>query len=121
MKKIAYFGLFILASVLLACYIRSPKILIIGDSISIGYTPYVEEFFSGKAIVSHNPGNAQHTGTGQKNIEEWVGNEMWDIRASNTEDKFEAVYINLAGIKFRKIGLETELKYGSKHESNRNQ
>ncbi len=75
MKKRAYFGLFIIAIVLLAGHIRSPKILIIGDSISIGYTPFVEEFFSGKAIVTHNPGNAQHTGTGLRNIEEWVGNE----------------------------------------------
>ena len=75
MKKIAYFGLFIISIVLLAGHIESPKILIIGDSISIGYTPFVEEFFSGKAIVTHNPGNAQHTGTGLRNIEEWEGYE----------------------------------------------
>lgn len=78
-KKRAYFGLIIITMVLAACDVKNPKILIIGDSISIGYTPFVEEYFSGKAIVSHNPGNAQHTGTGLKNIEEWVGNEMWDI------------------------------------------
>ena len=56
-----------------------PKILIIGDSISIGYTPFVQEKFEGSAIVVHNPGNAQHTGTGLEKIEEWIGDESWDI------------------------------------------
>lgn len=58
---------------------NKPKILIIGDSISIGYTPFVKEYFTDKAEVFHNPGNAQHTGTGLKNIEEWIGKEDWDI------------------------------------------
>lgn len=56
-----------------------PKILIIGDSISIGYTPFVKSYFSEKAIVSHNPGNAQHTGTGLSEINEWLAKEDWDI------------------------------------------
>lgn len=56
-----------------------PKILIIGDSISIGYTPYVKKHFEGKAEVFHNPGNAQHTATGFQKIEEWIGEEDWDI------------------------------------------
>jgi len=56
-----------------------PRILIIGDSISIGYTPYVKQYFAEKAIVAHNPGNAQHTGTGLKNIVEWIGKEDRDI------------------------------------------
>ncbi|WP_296702905.1 SGNH/GDSL hydrolase family protein [Algoriphagus sp.] len=58
---------------------EKPKILIIGDSISIGYTPFVEEKFGDQAVVKHNPGNAQHTGTGLEKIEEWIGNEDWDI------------------------------------------
>lgn len=56
-----------------------PKILIIGDSISIGYTPYVKNHFTDSAIIKHNPGNAQHTGTGLKKIQEWMGDEDWDI------------------------------------------
>ncbi|MBB6324907.1 hypothetical protein FHS59_000522 [Algoriphagus iocasae] len=55
------------------------KILIIGDSISIGYTPFVQEYFSDQAIIYHNPGNAEHTGTGIQKIEEWIGEEDWDI------------------------------------------
>lgn len=56
-----------------------PKILIIGDSISMGYTPFVKEKLAQKAAVFHNEGNAQHTGTGLKKITEWVGDEDWDI------------------------------------------
>lgn len=58
---------------------KKPKILIIGDSISIGYTPFVKNHFADSAIVKHNPGNAQHTGTGLKKIQEWIGDEDWDI------------------------------------------
>lgn len=58
---------------------KKPKILIIGDSISIGYTPFVKKHFSDRAIVLHNPGNAQHTGTGLEKVKQWVDNEDWDI------------------------------------------
>ena len=58
---------------------KQPTILIIGDSISIGYTPFVKDHFQGKAIVKHNAGNAQHTGTGLEKINEWLGDEEWDI------------------------------------------
>ncbi|MEG3656160.1 SGNH/GDSL hydrolase family protein [Arenibacter palladensis] len=58
---------------------KEPKILIIGDSISIGYFSKVKEAMADKAIVMHNPGNAQHTGTGLEKIKDWIGNEDWDI------------------------------------------
>lgn len=65
---------------LLAGYIQDkPKVLIIGDSISMGYTPFIKENLSEKAEVFHNPGNAQHTGIGLKNIEKWIGGKDWDI------------------------------------------
>ena len=55
------------------------KILIIGDSISIGYTPFVRDAMLDKAIVVHNHGNAEHTGTGLAKLDEWIGDEKWDI------------------------------------------
>ena len=58
---------------------KAPRILIIGDSISIGFTPFVMEMFQGRAEVFHNPGNAQHTGTGLEMIELWLGDEDWDL------------------------------------------
>lgn len=58
---------------------ENPKILIIGDSISNGYTPFVQETLKDFADVFHNPGNAQHTGKGLKNIEKWIAEDEWDI------------------------------------------
>jgi len=75
-----YITSIILAFILLTeCKERKPKILIIGDSISIGYTPFVKAHFGDNAIITHNPGNGQHTGTGLEKIKEWIGKEAWDI------------------------------------------
>ena len=67
------------ATVISSCTDEKPKILIIGDSISLGYTPFVKANFADKAIIEHNPGNAQHTGTGLQKIKEWIGDGEWDI------------------------------------------
>jgi len=56
-----------------------PKALLIGDSISIGYTPHVVAALKGKVQVIHHRGNAQHTGTGLKMLDRWVGNTQWDV------------------------------------------
>jgi lysophospholipase L1-like esterase len=83
-KSIKHLGSFLLVFAMLvltlSCVVPDKaKILIIGDSISIGYTPYVKQELEKKAEVFHNPGNAQHTGTGLEKIEEWVGDNSWDI------------------------------------------
>jgi len=56
-----------------------PKVLIIGDSISIGYTPPLTEMLRGKAEVVHNPGNATHSAYGLKNLDAWLGDAKWDV------------------------------------------
>ncbi|MEE2889947.1 MAG: SGNH/GDSL hydrolase family protein [Planctomycetota bacterium] len=56
-----------------------PRVLIIGDSISIGYTPFVKQALKGRAEVIHNPGNAQHTGTGILKIDAWLGDGKWEV------------------------------------------
>lgn len=56
-----------------------PKVLIIGDSISLGYTPHVVEMMKPEADVVHNRGNAQHSGTGVKKIDDWLGDTKWDV------------------------------------------
>ncbi len=56
-----------------------PKALLIGDSISIGYTPHVIAALKGKVDVKHHKGNAQHTGTGLKMLDRWVGQTDWDV------------------------------------------
>lgn len=79
MRKSIFSFAVVIPLCLAAFSFRQPNILIIGDSISIGYTPFVKDHFQGKALVEHNPGNAQHTGTGLEKIEEWLGDEDWDI------------------------------------------
>lgn len=81
MKSIINQCLFVglLLTTLSSCNKSKPKILIIGDSISIGYTPFVKESLAAQAEVYHNPGNAQHSGTGLNKIEEWLGDQDWDI------------------------------------------
>ena len=56
-----------------------PKVLIIGDSISIGYFPFVKEALKDKADLVHNPGNAQATQKGLKELDTWLSAEKWDI------------------------------------------
>ncbi len=56
-----------------------PKALLIGDSISIGYTPHVVAALKGKVEVRHHRGNAQHTGTGLKMLDRWIGETKWDV------------------------------------------
>ena len=55
------------------------KVLIIGDSISMGYTPIVAEKLKGVAQVSRNPGNAATTGKGLESIDAWIGETKWDV------------------------------------------
>ena len=56
-----------------------PKALLIGDSISLGYTPHVVAALKGKVEVKHHRGNAQHTGTGLKMLDHWIGATEWDV------------------------------------------
>jgi len=79
MNKIIFRTSLLFLVFLTAFSLREPTVLIIGDSISIGYTPFVKKYFKGKALITHNPGNAEHTGTGLEKIDEWLGEEEWDI------------------------------------------
>jgi len=62
-----------------------PKVLILGDSISIGYFPFVKAMMKEKAIVTrpfHENGkaeNCQGTTNGLKNIDRWIGDTKWDV------------------------------------------
>jgi len=56
-----------------------PRVLIIGDSISLGYTAPVRTALEGKANVHRPPGNCQHTGVGLANLKAWLGDGRWDV------------------------------------------
>jgi len=56
-----------------------PRVLLIGDSISIGYTLDVRELLKGKANVHRIPTNGGPTTNGLKNIQAWLGTSKWDV------------------------------------------
>ena len=56
-----------------------PDVLIIGDSISIGYTPFVAQLLKGKANVIHNKGNSQGTTNGVVKLSSWLGDKKWAV------------------------------------------
>lgn len=56
-----------------------PRVLIIGDSISAGYTPAVQALLKGDANVHRIPGNGAHTRVGLANLEDWLGDKPWDV------------------------------------------
>jgi lysophospholipase L1-like esterase/predicted GH43/DUF377 family glycosyl hydrolase len=56
-----------------------PRVLIIGDSISIGYTPHVKKALAGVAEVHRNPGNAKHSGYGLEMLDQWLGDKKWEV------------------------------------------
>ena len=55
------------------------NVYIIGDSISLGYTPEVARLLDGRARVTHNPGNAQYSSFGLRNLKAWLGDESFDL------------------------------------------
>lgn len=56
-----------------------PRVLIIGDSISMGYTLDVREMLKGKANVHRIPTNGGPTIRGIESIKEWLGTSKWDV------------------------------------------
>jgi len=62
-----------------------PKVLILGDSISIGYFPFVKKKLLNKADISRpmllNGGfeNCEGTTKGVENISKWIGDTSWDL------------------------------------------
>ena len=56
-----------------------PNALLIGDSISIGYTVDVRKVLAGKADVFRISTNGKHSSYGNENLSKWLGNRKWDV------------------------------------------
>ena len=56
-----------------------PRVLLIGDSISMGYTLPVRELLKGKANVHRAPTNCGPTTRGLAQIDAWLGEGKWDV------------------------------------------
>ena len=63
-----------------------PKVLILGDSISMGYTPFVKKRLSGIADVSRprcNCAATQFYFRKKNGMEDWLGTNRWDVVVMN--------------------------------------
>jgi acyl-CoA thioesterase-1 len=58
---------------------KLPRVLLIGDSISIGYTLPVREALKGRANLHRIPANGGPTTRGLEAIDEWLGQGRWDV------------------------------------------
>lgn len=56
-----------------------PRVLLIGDSISIGYTLPVRALLEGQANVHRPPTNCGSTHSGVLNLDQWLGEGKWDV------------------------------------------
>jgi len=56
-----------------------PRVLLIGDSVSRGYTQAVRAALAGKMNVHRAPENCGPTANGLKKIEVWLGDGKWDV------------------------------------------
>ena len=58
---------------------KLPRILLIGDSVSRGYTQPTRKALAGKANVHRAPANCGPTASGLKNLDAWLGEGKWDV------------------------------------------
>jgi acyl-CoA thioesterase-1 len=56
-----------------------PRVLLLGDSISIGYTLPVRARLAGKANVHRPAENCGETARGLKSLDKWIGDGKWDV------------------------------------------
>ncbi len=58
---------------------KLPRVLLIGDSISIGYTLATRRLLKGVANVHRIPTNGGPTTRGLASIDKWLGKRRWDV------------------------------------------
>ena len=58
---------------------KLPRVLLIGDSVSRGYTQPTRKVLEGKANVHRAPANCGPTASGLKNLDAWLGEGKWDV------------------------------------------
>ena len=58
------------------------NVLVIGDSISIDYTPYLSPLLP-KYTITHNPKNGQTSRNGVEKVDSWLGPDRWAVCTFN--------------------------------------
>jgi hypothetical protein len=71
--------LFFVPSWLKASGQQLPEVLIIGDSISMGYGPVVKRLLEGKATLSRPDENCESTQKGVAKLDEWLGGKKYKV------------------------------------------
>lgn len=86
---------------------KLPRVLLIGDSISRGYTLPARKALAGKANVHRAPENCGPTANGVKKLDVWLGTGKWDVihfnfgihdratPAADYEERLEAIIARL--------------------------
>ncbi len=73
-----------------------PRVLLIGDSISIGYTLPTRDALKGKANVHRPPANCGPTPRGVEHLDAWLGDGKWNVIHFNF-GLHDLKYVNDAG------------------------
>jgi acyl-CoA thioesterase-1 len=82
-KLITLLGAFVCA--ITPCFAQAesakdlPKVLLIGDSISGGYSKAVKSMLEGRAAVTGPVANAETTIYGVARLDDWLGDTKWDL------------------------------------------
>jgi hypothetical protein len=81
LKSSLSLGIFSLipSALLKASNLSLPNVLIIGDSISMGYTPFVRQILAEKANVTHPTENCGPTERGVANLEIWLDQKKYEV------------------------------------------
>ena len=58
---------------------KLPRVLLIGDSVSCGYTLAVRKELAGQANVHRPAANCGSTKIGLRDLDQWLGSNRWDV------------------------------------------
>jgi len=93
-----------------------PSLLLIGDSISMGYTIPVRRRLAGRMNVQRPPANCGPTARGLKRLDTWIGDVKWDVIHFNW-GLHDLKYIDEAG-KLTEPGSGSQLAPVAQYEKN---
>jgi lysophospholipase L1-like esterase len=86
---------------------KLPRVLLIGDSISIDYTTYVRQALNGKVNLHRTRENAGSTTNGLANLKSWLGKDKWDL-----------IYFNFGLHDLRSVGEKGHVASLEEYEKN---
>lgn len=98
---------------------KLPRVLLIGDSVSRGYTLAARKALAGKATFHRAPENCGPTANGLKKLEVWLGGGKWDVihlnfgihdratKPADYEQRLEAIVTRLKATGARVIWAST--------------